>query len=302
LFLGMGGKNKIQTPSSTAPVQLPGSEEATPAAGGFLGAQSWLDGSTDTQRLQELSTAPGAQSVPHTWLDGLHSDGLHRKTGECHDETLQCEAVPMNSSVATCTPCIDRGSNLTMAGLERWQEMGADGHIRCIPCKKYCDGTHEQTKDHATRVWDYLATLDCEYEEPEEQWLAWVKSDDAGYEEGLYLKCLLCDKWVTDLSGTDSKGYNGQHSQRNDACTKQHKKRMYYLDDQVFVRQMLAERSKWHPSKIQVGTGASAKKRHAPPELPRGWFAEWSEEHEDYFFYSSSHAQWEVPTTAAMAS
>jgi hypothetical protein len=83
--------------------------------------------------------------------------------------------------------------------------VDAAGYLRCIPCGKCCDGVHESTKEHENRVWEYLVTLEGNYQELDVPWLAWLKSDEEGYGEGLYLKCLLCKKWVCDLHGVDAR-------------------------------------------------------------------------------------------------
>lgn len=155
------------------------------------------------------------------------------------------------------------------------------------------------------------------YIPPEEEWLAWVCDPDFDA-KGLYLKCLLCNKWITDLPGTDPRGYDGLHGRLSSKNQKDHKRKLenlpHYKQDHTFWNSMLAERTKWHvPSKIVIDTSPldkvealeSGQSRPKLPsvaalELPAGWFAGWCTEQEQYYYWSELHeSQWELPTVPA---
>lgn len=201
------------------------------------------------------------------------------------------------------------------SSLETWQELDADGHIRCIPCNKYCDGVHEQSAQHKNRLWAYLVTAMGDYEEPEEEWLAWVPCSEWG--EGLFLKCLLCDTFTDDFTGTDARNYDGWHSRFSSNNCKKHRKKMENLkEDRSLWNNMLAERCKWQlpqksnvtvqsastamPSADELSAGLAADIPPVP-QLPDGWSATWCEQYQQYYFHSLPlhDAQWELPTTPA---
>lgn len=219
--------------------------------------------------------------------------------------------------------------------VEKWQAMEADGRLRCLACNKYSDSTHEATEEHARRVASYVAKLEepeYQYYEPDVLWLAWVPCPEWG--KGFYLKCLLCDKWITDLEGTDPRGYDGQHGPLSDKNQKAHGKKMSKLEELMQDTQawnaMLAERARWHqsvefanspartcmPCTVAVPSRATtctpckpaapsrattcAPRKAAAPELPKGWQEAWSSYHEcQYFFSEFGDSQWDRPTAPA---
>lgn len=212
------------------------------------------------------------------------------------------------ATIATSTaswlapPVRDRRLVAHSGCLEKWQAADTDGQVRCVPCNKYCDGLHEATSEHEKRIWAFAVTLEGNYKEPEEEWLAWMACEEWG--EGLYLKCLLCDKWIQDLAGTDPRGYDGHHSRLSSNNQKGHLKKMqnldYHMKDHSLWNAMLAERSKWHPPARSDVASQMVPEKSPSPALQEGWRATWSEEYKEYYFHSDYHeAQWEVPTAPA---
>lgn len=198
--------------------------------------------------------------------------------------------------------------------LEKWQERDVDGNIWCSACDELVGVGHENTPKHRRLIAQYLQDLDAKYPEPKEPWLAWVPCEDCG--DGRYLKCLLCNKWAVDFEGTDTAFYKGQHSRLSVKNQKNHYKKMrnlkMYMSDHAFWSELLAERAQWHPPQqsqaVAPRSGSEPRKqprsprRPAKPALPDGWFAEWSEEHGRFYYYSDNHpAQWQAPTTPASA-
>lgn len=276
---------------------------------GLLEAQECMDGQWYVELGQGLWQKVDYQFWCKHCEAGMSEAAIESHLGgERHRKRSANCSLATHTPATTCFPQAVCGDGRTQCCMEKWQAVDGDGQIRCIPCNKYCDGVHEQTKEHANRVWEYLVTLEGDYKEPEESWLAWVKADEPGYAEGLYLKCLLCKKWVTDLAGADPSGYDGQHGRSADNSTKQHKKFMSnlasYMNDQAFWNGVLAERSKWHPPikplSDMITPVPEKPEKPSPPELPDGWWAEWSKEQQQYYFYSAvDESQWEMPTTVA---
>jgi hypothetical protein len=182
--------------------------------------------------------------------------------------------------------------------LETWQELLSDGEVRCILCNKCCNGVHETTPEHAKKVFAYLATLEGDYKEPDEPWLSWLPCKEWG--EGLFLKCLLCDKWIQDLVGTDPRGYDGHHGSLSSKNQKGHSKKIQNLDESMRDKGFWAAmRAPVAVKPLSIESPLTAQQPPAP-KLPEGWQATWSEEHDDYYFHSDMHeSQWELPIDPA---
>jgi len=223
------------------------------------------------------------------------------------------------SPTAHCSPCMSStGGNVRSGSLwsqHNWQEVLADGQVRCIPCQKFCDGIHETTAEHAKRVFAYIETLKGDYKEPEVPWLVWASCEEWG--EGLYLKCLLCNKWIQDLVGTDARGYDGNHGSAGSQNQKDHAKKIRnlphvlaeyaqdrdYWDERRAACGVLAATPAAAPATPAAAPASSSQQPQQPaaPELPEGWYAAWSEEDQAYFFYTADQtAQWEVPLEPAI--
>mmetsp|Transcript_104107 Transcript_104107/g.164423 ORF Transcript_104107/g.164423 Transcript_104107/m.164423 type:complete len:465 (+) Transcript_104107:101-1495(+) len=182
------------------------------------------------------------------------------------------------------------------SGLQRWQADDGDGSgIRCIPCRKICDGYHEQTPDHKRKLKDWLAAQRKEYDAPEDDWLAYVECDGARQ-----LRCLMCEKWVVDFDGSDPSLYiDGEHSRLSDKNQKDHKKRMLqleeYMNDRGYWSAILAEKAKWHP--LFRARRSLPPLQVEEPSLPEGWNAAWSEHYQCLYYYQAGQpAQWTRPS------
>eukprot|EP00440_Ansanella_granifera_P016947 gb/GFBE01018413.1/.p1 GENE.gb/GFBE01018413.1/~~gb/GFBE01018413.1/.p1 ORF type:complete len:382 (+),score=111.58 gb/GFBE01018413.1/:1-1146(+) len=139
--------------------------------------------------------------------------------------------------------------------LEEWQELSADGMLRCLACEKVATDEHMLTEDHCRRVaaWVEDAKLKRSgYPSPPESWLAWV-NDDWG---GRSLKCLLCSKWVTD---------DTSHSRAGGS--KDHVKKMNNLRE--WEPWLATEKAKYHPPVPKPPPRAPAK-----AATPAPWGAE----------------------------
>ncbi len=145
----------------------------------------------------------------------------------------------------------------------------------CTLCNKFCDGCHEATPAHQKRLEAYYYARQKEhYELPEEPWLAWVRDSDSK----LYLKCILCDKWVMDLEGPLAGAqYRGLHGSLGVENQKKHRKllenfvtygREWDWNDWEKIER---ERSKWKrsPSRRHYSRPRSRSRRHSPASSRR---------------------------------
>lgn len=187
---------------------------------------------------------------------------------------------------------ISRAKN---SALERWQADDVDGcGIRCIPCKKICDGYHEQTPDHKRKLREWLSAQRKEYDAPEDDWLAYVECEGVRQ-----LRCLMCEKWVVDFDGADASLYiDGEHSRLSERNQKDHKKRMQqldeYMNDRGYWKAILAEKARWHPS-FKPRVRIAPEIEESP--LPEGWHAAWSEYYQCFYYYRAGRpAQWTRPS------
>lgn len=223
--------------------------------------------------------------------------------------------------------------------MESWQEMHDDGYIRCLACNKCCDGTHEYTSGHESRLKAFLQSSAKEssthaYATPDQPWLAWVPCESWGNER--WLKCLMCNKWVQDHEGSSTANYVGAHGSLGSGNQKDHKKKVENLDaymrDVTYWGEIQSERQKWHPqpncrevpasrtarpqasadgfqsvgatpaanSSTSSAGGAAARPR--PPDLPIGWYSQWSEEHHRYYFHDGAQLScWDPPSSSPPA-
>jgi len=74
-------------------------------------------------------------------------------------------------------------------------------------------------------------------------WLAWMEDPASG--PGLFLRCLLCQKWVLEDAPNDTEGYSGLHGESGPLNAKDHRKRLNNIA--WYMEEMKAEKSKWHP-------------------------------------------------------
>lgn len=260
-----------------------------------------------------------------------HTVGSHL-SGERHRKALAyagvpCSAVPApaappavgSASPATPAPGPSPSAawSATPATVDpRWQELDpATGNIKCMPCGRVCDGNHELTETHQTRLKAWLSRLSPEYTAPPQDWLAWVECDQWGGPGERYLKCLLCNKFVQDLEGYNTVGYNGTHGNLSNQNQKDHHKKVSQIDawraDPAYWGPIKAERERWHPrAKAQSAapaplspSAAAASTRPPIPSVPDGWRATWSEKDGKYYYdnLSSGAVQWQLPAAPAPA-
>eukprot|EP00747_Dinoflagellata_sp_TGD_P179567 gnl/TRDRNA2_/TRDRNA2_30594_c0_seq1.p1 gnl/TRDRNA2_/TRDRNA2_30594_c0~~gnl/TRDRNA2_/TRDRNA2_30594_c0_seq1.p1 ORF type:complete len:419 (-),score=96.12 gnl/TRDRNA2_/TRDRNA2_30594_c0_seq1:33-1247(-) len=213
-----------------------------------------------------------------------------------------------------CAPCAPSMGSTAQASwalsngtLECWQEQDPQGYVKCKACNKVCDGVHESTDEHARKLENWLAWNKAgqgeerTYEEPAQQWLAYVACEDFGPHR--YLKCLFCNKWIQDWDGYNTVGYAGAHGDPSSANQKDHKKKMNDLDwylgpeGRSTMEPILAEKRKWHPPK-----GSVPPTSNDDPPLPAGWNRTWSAEQQMYYYWClGGTPQWEKPTQPAAA-
>ena len=138
------------------------------------------------------------------------------------------------------------------APLEDWQEMQSDGFIKCRACSKYADVMHCATESHVTKLASWRTRREG-YAAPRLLYLAYVPCDKNDT-SNLALKCLLCNKWVTDETA---------HSD-DAAASILHKKRMriYGPGDSWYNEYVTHVRARWHP--------VDAPERVTPEGVPSG--------------------------------
>lgn len=135
------------------------------------------------------------------------------------------------------------------APLEDWQERTANG-IVCIPCNRCCNGIHESSAGHKSRLVYWLwrrRSQDTEYPPPTQPWLAWVcETPDGG---GKYLRCLLCDKWVQDFDHSNgdfnTAEYSGNHGNLGRGNQKDHGRKLENFS--WYQADIEQQRAKYHP-------------------------------------------------------
>ncbi|CAE8639900.1 unnamed protein product [Polarella glacialis] len=159
-------------------------------------------------------------------------------------ENLPIAAAPpwrstLQGALAPEKRAIDREETALMD----WQEH-ADGFIRCKPCNKRCDGVHEDTPEHKRKLDYFLETLKSVGSTPSQPFL--VRIADASFGKGLFLKCLLCNKWVSESVADCTDEYNGMHGSSGPKNTKEHAQKLRNLDSSR-LEQMRAQKRKWHP-------------------------------------------------------
>eukprot|EP00930_Biecheleria_cincta_P003753 TRINITY_DN104676_c0_g1_i1.p1 TRINITY_DN104676_c0_g1~~TRINITY_DN104676_c0_g1_i1.p1 ORF type:complete len:400 (+),score=97.54 TRINITY_DN104676_c0_g1_i1:62-1201(+) len=205
-----------------------------------------------------------------------------------------CSTATPSSSVASLAP----QGNLK---LEDWQELNPDGTVQCTLCNRRCDGVHEYTDAHDSRLkWHQSRQQNAGYPAPAQPWLAWVPTDWGECE----LKCLLCNKGVSDVEGKLTDSYMGLHGAASAHNQKDHSRKMQNLSD--YLADMKAVKDTYHPPQVPMPTPWPAEVAvHVglwqPPQVPEGWEAIWSEEHEDWYYHSECEGvtQWEMPTADA---
>merc|ERR1712039_27872 len=91
--------------------------------------------------------------------------------------------------------------------------------------------------------------LEHRYPAPRQEWLAWVQDPEIGTKYAL--RCLMCRKWVTDLEGTTTDGYVGNHGDVGPENSVEHKKYInnleWYKKDESWWARVATERKRWHP-------------------------------------------------------
>eukprot|EP00406_Dinophysis_acuminata_P063401 CAMPEP_0179281722 /NCGR_PEP_ID=MMETSP0797-20121207/37302_1 /TAXON_ID=47934 /ORGANISM="Dinophysis acuminata, Strain DAEP01" /LENGTH=346 /DNA_ID=CAMNT_0020990443 /DNA_START=63 /DNA_END=1100 /DNA_ORIENTATION=+ len=126
----------------------------------------------------------------------------------------------------------------TPVALEEWQEMTADGYLRCIPCGKVIDPGHVCSDAHRNRLECWLhaqETVKKGYPPPDLPYLAWVPADESDPNSAKWMRCLLCKKWAQDdWSHSDSQSSSKEHA-------KNLRNYSWYKDE------VDKERAKWHP-------------------------------------------------------
>mmetsp|Transcript_101641 Transcript_101641/g.282892 ORF Transcript_101641/g.282892 Transcript_101641/m.282892 type:complete len:452 (+) Transcript_101641:74-1429(+) len=182
-----------------------------------------------------------------------------------------------------CTSSTSAASAPSTVPLEDWQEMTADGFLRCVPCGKVIDEHHLAKDDHVARLWRWRAEEKCRrcgYEAPELPYLAFVPWDGTNPDGERCLKCLLCNKWVQDESS-----HTGTFSAPAGAKDHQKNLRNYGPGDPWYEANVVAERRRWHPSApaspvaaanavaptYRSGGAAAAAATGATPAAPAPW-------------------------------
>eukprot|EP00930_Biecheleria_cincta_P042146 TRINITY_DN28999_c0_g1_i1.p1 TRINITY_DN28999_c0_g1~~TRINITY_DN28999_c0_g1_i1.p1 ORF type:complete len:458 (-),score=107.80 TRINITY_DN28999_c0_g1_i1:106-1437(-) len=139
---------------------------------------------------------------------------------------------------------------------EDWQELGADGMLRCIPCGKVFDDIHAATDAHQDRVRRWREQQELErsgYAPPDLPYLAWVPWDASQPNGERQLKCLLCKKWCQDDSS-----HTG--TKQNPAGSKEHRKYLAYgPGDPWYETNVVQERLKYHPARASPSISSVAR-------------------------------------------
>lgn len=126
--------------------------------------------------------------------------------------------------------------------LESWQELDQWGWTRCLACNKVIDENHLQTDSHIRRVAEWMGRPPpgsaMEYEDPPEEFKAWVPSDENNPNSEKWLKCLLCNKYVND-----------EYSHGSSSGSKDHEKnlRNHYGPPRShwYVQTVLPQKERW---------------------------------------------------------
>lgn len=215
------------------------------------------------------------------------------------------------SQAQWCAPCND-------AKLEDWQELGADGYVRCIPCGKMCDGSHEYSTAHNDKLewWRYRQETEKNgYEAPELEYLAYVPFDEVAEPNGPRgLRCLMCKKWVND-----DYSHSGTHAKPDGSKEHQKNLRNYGPGNLWWETEVVKVRQKWHPPRAQQRQAQAANKQAtlapwataehkaasssatarqpAQKELAPGWTAHKDESTGDTFYYNEAtkESTWDMP-------
>ncbi len=123
------------------------------------------------------------------------------------------------------------------ARLEDWQDIQPGGLIKCRPCGKCVDEFRCASEGNVNML-AWWRTRREGYPAPRLLYLAYVPCDKNDTSD-LALKCLLCNKWVSDETA---------HSDDAAASTR-HQKRMrnYGLGDSWYNEYVTQVRARWHP-------------------------------------------------------
>lgn len=307
---------------------------------GVIEAEDWGDG-TWWAKLPEgtYKEVQGQYFCPHCTKHLNDTSLASHLESQAHKNKLSWQAGSGAAAPAASSPAAPSGSSgysggspptapktSEKQGLEDWQELGADGWIRCVPCGGKCvDGQHEYTDAHRDRLARWKAaqeTVTRGYPAPELPYLAWVPCDEADPSSERWQKCLLCDKWVQDETS-----HSGTHLAP--VGSKEHQKNLRnYPPGDPWYEERIKLRAKYHPGAVRAPTvrtsqpaqppkaqvpqvatpapwAAAAASRPPPPRmppaaaqiLPPGWSTAKDEVSGDTYYYheATRQTQWDPP-------
>mmetsp|Transcript_18881 Transcript_18881/g.29789 ORF Transcript_18881/g.29789 Transcript_18881/m.29789 type:complete len:684 (-) Transcript_18881:55-2106(-) len=172
---------------------------------------------------------------------------LERKAKEEEQDRVRKSTPTARPSTAPSMNSSSERKRRSDAAVEDWQERDGDGNIRCKPCGKICDGHHELSDAHLSKIewWRYQQGVKkIGYEPPELMHLAYVPTNASNPDGNRQLRCLLCQKWVGDDTS-----HTGTHE--NPTGSKEHVKNLRNcLPDYDWWKDNVAKvRLQWHPVK-----------------------------------------------------
>lgn len=145
---------------------------------------------------------------------------------------------------------------------ESWAEPVGDGSWRCTLCNRCLDDWHVDSEPHKKRLEEFLWTkkpLAERYPDPPEEFIAWVPHNET-YPDERGLRCLLCSKWVQDLTSHALRGGSQEHQK--------HLRNHYEVKSAWYRQEVVPLKKKW-----SVGGRAAppyAAESACSPKAPAG--------------------------------
>mmetsp|Transcript_10496 Transcript_10496/g.23105 ORF Transcript_10496/g.23105 Transcript_10496/m.23105 type:complete len:299 (+) Transcript_10496:369-1265(+) len=298
----MGG-NKI--PKSASPHRI---EDPIPAKGPVA---DWIHGNqTDVPRTPEVDTSVVEDQVhPAPDPEPVPTASVQDEEDDCDEEENHGTWSP--PAKASNDEAVEE--NEEEYHLEAWQEYVPGKGLMCKCCNQHYDEAHARTEKHKRRLaeWEWAEKSQGGMPAPVQPWLCWKADDEYGY--GLYLRCLMCQKWVQDCDSEDTSEYYGDHGHVTESNTKMHKKKLANLTNPE-EEDWWQERLSCHPpqgqgqvpvvekptSQAPISTVADNKDEDTERELPAGWFRHVDEAGDPYYYTDEGLSQWEFPLTPAV--